>query len=124
VDTSNTLLPLAAGRAAFGGVAVLGAVPLCRVAEITTEPGAARWLGVAIAGVDSVSVLAAVVARSPANRRRVAVVNATTDMIMAGALVAFVMKRTGVARLVNGLAAASVFGGACAWANAAKRIRP
>jgi hypothetical protein len=40
VDTSNTLLPLAAGRAAFGGVAVLGAVPLCRVAEITTEPGA------------------------------------------------------------------------------------
>jgi hypothetical protein len=119
---SNPLLRLAAGRAAFGAVAVGAAVPLCRLAEITSEPGSARRVGLLVAAIDGASVAGALSASSTRALRRVCVLNAATDLAMASTLLGLATRRRGSARFVNAVAAFSVLGGAVAWAVQERRL--
>jgi hypothetical protein len=118
----NPLLLLAAGRAAFGVVAVAAAVPLCRMAEITTQRGTARRIGVALAVIDGVSVIGALASSNSDARRRVAIVNASSDLIMAAGLAGLAMRRHGRARAVNMIGGASVAGGGLAWVRMARQL--
>jgi lincosamide nucleotidyltransferase A/C/D/E len=119
---SPSLVPLAAGRAAFGVVAVVAAGPLCRHAEITSSSAQARRIAFAVGVLDAVSVVAALGASTTAMRHRVAVSNAATDLCLALGLTGYAVKRGGTARILNAAAAVSVLGGGLAWGSAAKRI--
>jgi len=121
---SNPLIPLAAGRALFGGIAVAGAVPLCRLAGITAEPARARRIGLALAVVDVASVVAALRASTVGGRRRVSNVNASSDLSIATALAVMAQRRNGRARMLNLAARSSVAGGGVAWAVMAHRLAP
>jgi hypothetical protein len=110
-------MPLAAGRAAFGLVAVAAAAPLCRLAKISLPVSQVRTI---VAVVDGASVLAALAASSTRARYRVSVLNATTDLAMGLTMIGLATRRTGVARAANVAGAIAALGGASAWANAAR----
>jgi hypothetical protein len=123
VTAGNPLLPLAAGRALSGAVMLVGAVPLCRLAGVTERPATARKIGVALAVIDGASALAAVAARSPTTRQKVAAANAGTDLATAAVLAACGVRRQGRARMVSAAGVVFVTGGAIGWMRAGRSYR-
>jgi hypothetical protein len=111
-----------AGRSAAGVAPFTLAIPLCRLAGLTTNPRTARTVGLVLAVSDFAGVLSVVGSSTSDGQRRAARINALADVLLATALLLLGLRRQSRERSVALVLSASVWFGAGAWLMGARKL--